>query len=105
MAGVFLLPGAITADIIDYDELRTGMRREGTFYAAENLIQKISSSFSPLLLALILTLGETQENPLGIRLVGPVAGAITFVGFWLFRGYKLPSTVTRESVKAVGLEI
>ena len=104
MAGVFLLPGAITADIADYDELRTGMRREGMFYAAQNLFLKISSSFSPLLLALILTLGETPENPLGIRLVGPVAGAITFLGFWLFRGYRLPSTVTRETVRAVGLE-
>ena len=105
MAGVFLLPGALTADITDYDELRTGMRREGMFYAAQNLFEKIAGSFSPLLLALILSLGETREDPLGIRLVGPVAGAITFGGFWLFRGYKLPSTVTRETVRAAGLEV
>ena len=105
MAGVFLLPAAIIADITDYDELRSGMRREGMFYAAQNLFEKIAGSFSPLMLALILSLGDTLEDPLGIRLVGPVAGAITFLGFWLFRGYRLPSTVTRETVRAAGLEV
>ena len=105
MAGVNLMPKAITADITDYDELQTGMRREGMFYATQNLFEKIGSSFSFLFLALILLLGETAKDPLGIRLVGPVAGAIAFCGFWLFRGYRLPSTVTAESVKAAGLPI
>ena len=86
MAGVNLLPRAITADITDYDELRTGMRREGMFYATQNLFEKIGSSFSPLVLALVLLLGETTEDPLGIRLVGPVAGVVAFFGFWLFEG-------------------
>ena len=105
MAGVNLLPRAITADITDYDELRTGMRREGMFYATQNLFEKLGSSFSPLVLALVLLLGETTQNPLGIRLVGPVAGIIAFFGFWLFRGYRLPNTVTRETVQAAGLEV
>ena len=105
MAGVNLLPRAITADITDYDELRTGMRREGVFYASQNLFEKIGSSFAPLMLAWLLLLGDTTDNPLGIRLMGPVAGVIAFLGFWLFRAYRLPSTVTRESVMAAGLEI
>ena len=105
IAGVFLLPKAITADITDYDELRTGVRREGMFYAVQNLFEKVGSSFAPLVLALVLLLGETTGDPLGIRLVGPVAGVIAFSGFWLFRGYRLPSTVTRESVRAAGLEM
>ena len=105
MAGVNLLPRAITADITDYDELRTGMRREGMFYATQNLFEKVGSSFSPLFLALILLLGETTEDPLGLRMVGLVAGVIAFFGYWLFRGYRLPSTVTVETVRAAGLEI
>ena len=75
------------------------------FYATQNLFEKVGSSFAPLMLALVLLLGETTRDPLGIRLVGPVAGIIAFFGFWLFRGYRLPSTVTRESVIAAGLEI
>ncbi|PKB64166.1 MAG: hypothetical protein BZY80_03620 [SAR202 cluster bacterium Io17-Chloro-G2] len=105
MAGVNMLPKAITADITDYDELRTGLRREGMFYATQNLFEKIGSSLSPLLLSLILLLGDTASNPLGIRLVGPVAGGLAFFGFWLFRGYRLPSTVTRQSVEEAGLEV
>ena len=105
MAGVSLLPKAITADITDYDELRTGMRREGMYYAAQNLFDKLGSSFAPLILGTVFLLGRTAEDPLGIRMVGPVAGVIAFFGFWLFRGYRLPSTVTRESVEAAGLDI
>lgn len=104
MAGVNLLPKAITADITDYDELRTGMRREGMFYATQNLFEKIGSSFAPLVLGAVFLLGRTAEDPLGIRMMGPVAGFIAFFGFWLFRGYKLPSMVTRETVEAAGLE-
>ena len=103
MAGVNLLPKAITADITDYDHIRTGMRREGMFYATQNLFEKIGSSFSPLVLAIVLRLGDTTANPLGLRMVGPAAGAIAFLGYWLFRGYRLPSTVTPETVKAAGL--
>ena len=103
MAGVNLLPRAITADITDYDHIRTGMRREGMFYATQNLFEKIGSSFSPLVLAIVLKLGETTANPLGLRMVGPVAGAVAFLGYWLFRGYRLPSTVTPETVREAGL--
>jgi hypothetical protein len=74
------------------------------FSTTQELFEKIGSSVSPLLLSLVLLLGDTREDPLGLRLVGPVAGAITFLGFWLFRGYRLPSTVNCETVRAAGLE-
>ena len=41
----------------------------------------------------------------GHRLVGPVAGVIAFWGFWTFRGYRLPSTVTRDTVREAGLAV
>lgn len=101
MAGVNLLPRAITADITDYDALRTGARREATFYAVQNLFEKAGSSFAPLLLAAILLLGDTQDDPLGIRLVGPVAGVIAAFGFLVFRHYRLSDKVTAETVRAL----
>ena len=105
MAGVNLLPRAITADITDYDELLTGMRREGMFYATQNLFEKLGSSFSTLLLSLVLLMGETTDNPLGIRMVGPISGAAAFVGYWFFRGYQLPDAITAETVGAAGLAV
>lgn len=103
MGGVNLMPRAITADIADYDEIRTGMRREAMFFTTQNLFEKFGSSFSTLALALILLLGETADDPLGIRLLGPIAGAIALVGYFVFKGYRLPSTVTPESVREAGL--
>ena len=105
MAGVNLMPRAITADITDYDEILTGMRREGMFFATQNLFEKVGSSFSALLLAVVLLLGETASDPLGIRMVGPVAGVLAFLGFLLFQGYRLPSTVSLETVAAAGLDV
>jgi len=98
MAGVFAFPNAIMADIIDYDSLRTGMRREALYYGAQNTAEKWVGSLSTALLATLFLIGETSDNPLGIRLTGPIAGIIAFLGFVYFRGYRLPDHVTSETV-------
>jgi GPH family glycoside/pentoside/hexuronide:cation symporter len=98
ITGVFAFPNAIMADIIDYDALRTGMRREALYYGAQNTIEKGVGSLAVAILAGLFLLGETAANPLGIRLIGPVAGAFAFIGFFIFRGYRLPDTVTAETV-------
>ncbi|SHJ37088.1 glycoside/pentoside/hexuronide:cation symporter, GPH family [Rubritalea squalenifaciens DSM 18772] len=41
MAGFWMLYGAIGADVIDYDELETGKRREGAFTACGSFFMKI----------------------------------------------------------------
>lgn len=103
MAAVFTFPNAIMADIIDYDEVRTGMRREAIYYGSQATIEKWANSLFAPILALVLLLGETADNPLGIRMVGPVAGVAALMGFLLFRGYRLPDAVTAESVRQAGL--
>jgi GPH family glycoside/pentoside/hexuronide:cation symporter len=99
MAAVFTFPNAIMADIIDYDELKTGMRREAIYYGTQATLEKIASALFPFILALLLFAGSGPHNPLGIRLVGPVAGLSALIGFLAFRGYTLPDTVTAETVK------
>ncbi len=95
LAGVYLFPQALTADICDDDALRTGMRREATYYGAQNVVEKTATSVAPLLLAALLLLGDTADDPLGIRLAGPVAGLIVLAGFVVFRRYELPDEVGR----------
>jgi GPH family glycoside/pentoside/hexuronide:cation symporter len=99
MAAVFTFPNAIMADIIDYDELKTGMRREAIYYGTQATLEKIASALFPFILALLLFAGSSPHNPLGIRLVGPVAGLSALIGFLAFRGYTLPDTVTADTVK------
>ena len=70
--------------------MRTGLRREGSYFGAQNFVEKTATSFAPLFLVLLLLLGDTSENTFGIRLVGPAAGAIALSGYLIFRRYDLP---------------
>jgi GPH family glycoside/pentoside/hexuronide:cation symporter len=90
IAGNYLFPATLTADIIEDESARTGLRREATYYGAQNLVEKTATSFAPLFLVLLLFLGDTSEDTLGIRLVGPAAGAIALGGYLVFRRYDLP---------------
>jgi GPH family glycoside/pentoside/hexuronide:cation symporter len=105
MAAVFTFPNAIIADIIDYDELRTGMRREAIYYGSQATIEKWGNSLFAPILAAVLLLGETADNPLGIRMVGPVAGVASLIGYLVFLRYRLPDEVTAESVREAGLQV
>ena len=90
VAAVYLFPGPLIADICDHDARQTGERREATFYGGQMFVEKTVGSVAPLMLALVLLLGNSPENPLGVRMVGPVAGLVVFAGYLIFRFYDLP---------------
>jgi GPH family glycoside/pentoside/hexuronide:cation symporter len=90
LAGVFLFPANLTADIIDDEILRTGHRREATYYGAQNFVERSATAIGQPTVLLLLLLGRTTADPLGIRLVGPVAGLFVLVGWLVFRSYDLP---------------
>jgi GPH family glycoside/pentoside/hexuronide:cation symporter len=98
MTGVFVFPNALMADVIDYDALRTGMRREAIYYGTQNVIEKIAVAMHAAILAGLLLVGGTAQNPTGIRLVGPIAGVSILAGYLIFRCYRLPDTVTWETL-------
>ena len=81
------------------------MRRGAIYSGAQSTIEKWASSLYAPILALILLAGETADDPLGVRLAGPVAGAASFLGWVCFRGYRLPDEVTAESVQPAGLSV
>ena len=93
LAGLYLFPATLTADIVDDDSTRTGLRREATYYGAQNFVEKTATSVAPLLLAVLLLLGDSAEDPLGVRVVGPVAGLLVLVAYLVFRRYDLPDEV------------
>ena len=100
LAGILMLPNILIADIVDHDARRTSTRREGMFYGTQNLLEKSASAFAPLLLAIVLLAGDNASDPLGVRLVGPVAGVLVFIGYLSFRGYTLDEQATEESAAA-----
>lgn len=103
MAAVFLLPKGLTADIADYDAVLRGERREAIFYSTQNFFEKVTYALPPLLLSLVLQLGDSPDNPLGIRLAPVMAGAFVLAGSVIWHRYKLPDTVNRQTVTAAGL--
>ncbi len=91
LSGQFVFPNAILADVIDYDQTLTRQRREAIYYGMQNTLQKFSFALSSLIFGTTLSFfGATADNPWGLRLIGPIAGVVTLLGFLIFvRGYKL----------------
>jgi GPH family glycoside/pentoside/hexuronide:cation symporter len=91
-AGLWMLHSSIGADIIDYDELSTGKRREGSFTACASYILKLGNSLGGLVTGLILTfIGfdsmkqiQSPDTILGIRAflaIVPIAGLLLVIFF------------------------
>ena len=63
-----VMPEAIFPDVIDWDELRTNNRREGTYYGAINFLRKLSSAFAIFLALQVLGWFGYQAPPEGAAL-------------------------------------
>jgi GPH family glycoside/pentoside/hexuronide:cation symporter len=81
VAAAYVVPWAMLPDVIELDELQTGQRREGMFYAFMTLLQKVGLAGGLFLVGLALEqsgfVSEAAQQPalalLAIRiLIGPV---------------------------------
>ena len=98
-----MLPDAIFPDVIDWDELQTGERREGIYYGTKNFLRKLTTAVALFLVLQSLGwLGYQQPPPTatvfrqsdsvlwGIRiLVGPVASLLLMALLVVTWGYPL----------------
>jgi len=105
-SALWMLHGSIGADIMDYDELNTGKRREGSFTACGSYILKLGNSVGYIIFGFILALigfnsslqTQTPETILWIRrmLAGiPILGFIAVILFILRMG------LTREKCEEI----
>lgn len=103
LSGQFIFPNAILADVIDYDATKTNQRREAVYYGMQNTLQKFSFALASIIFGTTLSVfGATLDNPMGIRLIGPIAGIATFLGFIVFiKWYKLPDTIKNDKLKNI----
>ncbi len=86
----YVLPGAVTAECVDYDETVTGQRREAMYFGVQSIIQTLAVALSTTFVgALFRAFGFSVDRPLGIALLGPMAGIFLFGGFLSFRRYRL----------------
>jgi GPH family glycoside/pentoside/hexuronide:cation symporter len=61
-AGLWMLHGSIGADIIDYDELDTGKRREGSFTGCSSYILKLGNSLGGFLAGSVLNFAHFDSS-------------------------------------------
>ena len=88
---------AIVADIVDYDELKTGQRKEGSYYAVYHLLYKSASGLMAMAAGAALAYTGFVPNQEQTDLVkgvmtgmlGGVPGSCVLVGFVLLMGYRL----------------
>jgi glycoside/pentoside/hexuronide:cation symporter, GPH family len=103
--GWAVLPVAITADIVDHDELETGQRREGAFFGFWTLAMKLSAALANGVVGVALELfgyvpnvAQAPHTILGIKLLyGPVPAVLMLAALIVFLRFPL----TRERHHAV----
>ncbi|MEJ2284304.1 MAG: MFS transporter, partial [Desulfobacterales bacterium] len=93
MGGMFVAVLGIIADLTDYDQLKSGHRREAIYYGIYGIVRKTGWALCSLILAGVFsTFGYSADNSLGIRVIWLVCALSCLIGLILFTPYKLGDT-------------
>ncbi|MGD9940638.1 MAG: MFS transporter [Clostridia bacterium] len=76
-----VVPESMFPDVIDWDELRSGSRREGLYYGAVNFIRKLSSALATFLALQILGWSGYTAPPEGARVFMQPDSALKAIHF------------------------
>ncbi len=115
IATAYVVPWSMVPDVTDYDAVKTGQRREGSFYAFASFFQKLATGFAiwamGLALAFTRYVTPTPREPLpqqpaevvtAIRLfMGPVPAVLLVLA--IFCAWRYP--ITREQHQALREEL
>jgi GPH family glycoside/pentoside/hexuronide:cation symporter len=102
LGGYLIVIYAMMGNVVDYDEMLTGRRREAIYYGTFSFAIGLGSSVGALILPFLLDLfGYTHENPLGVRVAFLVMALFVLIGYIIFQSYKLGDTPeeTRRNLK------
>jgi GPH family glycoside/pentoside/hexuronide:cation symporter len=102
LGGYFIVVYAMMGNVVDYDEMRTGRRREAIYYGTFSFAVGLGTSVGTLILPLLLqTFGFTRANPLGVRMAFVAMAVFMVVGLAIFQWYRLGDTPeeTRRNMK------
>lgn len=98
-AALYVFNGPLLGQVIDYDEIYTGKRREAIYSGAIGFLTKLGMTFSSVVMwFLFRNFGYSYSKPLGVLLIGPAAGLIAFFGFLIFCSYPLLKTPKKSRV-------
>lgn len=87
LAFVSILPNAILADIAEYDAKKTGVPKEGMYFASRTFLQKLGQTFGIFIFAILILLGKDPGNDLGVRLTGIAGFLLSLIASIYFARY------------------
>jgi len=88
VSALLMIPNAMISDIAEYDSIQTKTNREGMFFGAQGLLQKLNLGISTLIFAFLLSsYGKDVAQPMGVRLSGPVVAVVCVIGIVMFSFY------------------
>jgi GPH family glycoside/pentoside/hexuronide:cation symporter len=103
IGGMFTAVLGVIADLTDYDELKSGRRREAIYYGIYGIVRKTGWAFCSLILATVFSLfGYSAENPTGVRIIWLVCAFSCLIGLIAFIPYKLGDS-KEETKEIMGL--
>jgi glycoside/pentoside/hexuronide:cation symporter, GPH family len=103
IGGMFTAVLALIADLTDYDELKTGHRREAIYYGIYGIVRKTGWALCSLILAgVYATFGYSAENPEGVRVIWLVCSASCLLGLLVFIPYRIGDS-KRETAENMNL--
>lgn len=95
IAGFMILPTVILGQLIDMDKVSTGANRAAMYYGVQGLFTKWVYAASAAIMSFLLSaFGRSVAEPLGVILIGPVAGGFCLLGAWFYSLY--PEKEVRE---------
>jgi GPH family glycoside/pentoside/hexuronide:cation symporter len=98
VATLYVVPFAMLPDVIDLDELNTGLRREGLYFSALVFLQKLGLALALFISGQILGwtgyVANAAAQPVAalnaIRLlIGPMPAGLLAVGLWFCYRYPI----------------
>ncbi len=105
-AGLWMLHSSIGADVIDFDELKTGKRREGSFTACGSYILKLGNSAGYFVSGLILgwagfNSAVAVQSPKTIFWIRAMLATIPMVGLLIVILFILRLPLTRQKCEEI----
>ena len=80
---IYVMMTPIMGEIIDYDERRSGRRREALYNGLSGVAWKASMAISVFIATQSMSVwGNSAERHTGVLLVGPIAGVFAFLGLF-----------------------
>jgi GPH family glycoside/pentoside/hexuronide:cation symporter len=106
---LWLIPGSIVPDIIEWDQLRVGERREGAYYGIWTLIRKGAIGGAFVIVGFLLdwfgyvpNAVQTDRALFGIRLLfGPIPSLLLIIGVLLFIKFPITKQVHQDILRQI----